>query len=177
VSITTGALERPELIEEGAAAFGSQCIVISIDARRRYDDAGEHFYEDDDGETVWFECTKKGGRGGTGIDAVSWAKEAEERGAGELFVNSIDKDGTKDGYDIPLMKAVCDAVSTPVIASSGLRSPEDMYDVFTEANADAGSPPLSSTSVTTRSRRRRSTSTSAACLCGCSRTGVNPTRK
>ena len=138
VSITTGALERPELIEEGAAAFGSQCIVISVDARRRHDDEGEHCYEDDDGQTVWFECTKKGGREGTGIDAVSWAKEAEARGAGELFVNSIDMDGTKDGYDIPLMTAVCDAVSTPVIASSGCGSPEDMYDVFTEANADAG---------------------------------------
>src|SRR6056297_1838503 len=138
VSITTGALERPELIDEGAAAFGSQCIVISVDARRRYDDAGERFYEDEDGETVWFECTKKGGREGTGIDAVSWAKEAEQRGAGELFVNSIDMDGTKDGYDIPLTAAVCDSVSTPVIASSGCGSPADMYEVFTEAGADAG---------------------------------------
>ena len=138
VSITTGALERPELITEGAAAFGSQCIVISVDARRRHDDEGEHFVADADGEEVWFECTKKGGREGTGIDAIAWAKEAESRGAGELFVNSIDMDGTKDGYDIPLMTAICEAVSTPVIASSGCGSPEHMYEVFTEANADAG---------------------------------------
>ncbi|WP_254537858.1 imidazole glycerol phosphate synthase subunit HisF [Halomarina litorea] len=136
VSITTGALERPELITEGARAFGNQCIVISVDARRRYDEQGEH-YERVDGESVWFECTKKGGREGTGVDVIEWAREAEERGAGELFVNSIDSDGTKDGYDIPLTRAVCDAVSTPVIASSGCGGPEDAYEVFTEANADA----------------------------------------
>ncbi len=137
VSINTAALDRPALIGEGAAAFGSQCIVISVDARRRYDEAGEH-YAEIDGESCWFECTVKGGREGTGVDVVSWAREAERRGAGELFVNSIDTDGTKDGYDIPLTKAVCDNVSTPVIASSGCGGPEDMYEVFTEANADAG---------------------------------------
>ena len=136
VSVNTGALERPELVEEGAAAFGSQCIVISVDARRRFDEAGEH-YAEVDGESCWFECTVKGGREGTGVDAVAWAHEAEQRGAGELFINSIDADGTKDGYDIPLMRAVCDAVSTPVIASSGCGGPEDAYEVFTEADADA----------------------------------------
>ncbi|WP_332898807.1 MULTISPECIES: imidazole glycerol phosphate synthase subunit HisF [unclassified Haladaptatus] len=136
VSITTGALERPELIEEGAAAFGNQCIVISVDSRRRFDEQGEHYVEID-GESCWFECTVKGGREGTGKDVVEWAIEAESRGAGELFVNSIDADGTKDGYDIPLTSAVCDAVSTPVIASSGCGGPEDAYEVFTEANADA----------------------------------------
>ncbi|MDR5671549.1 Imidazoleglycerol-phosphate synthase [Halalkaliarchaeum sp. AArc-CO] len=136
VSITTGALERPELINEGAAAFGSQCIVISVDARRRYDEGGEHYVEVG-GESCWFECTKKGGREGTGTDVIEWAREAESRGAGELFVNSIDADGTKDGYDVPLTTAVCEAVSTPVIASSGCGGPEDMYEVFTEAGADA----------------------------------------
>ncbi|WP_312908909.1 imidazole glycerol phosphate synthase subunit HisF [Natronosalvus caseinilyticus] len=137
VSITTGALERPDLINEGARAFGSQCIVISVDARRRFDEGGEH-YVDVDGESCWFECTKKGGRERTGIDVVKWAQEAQSRGAGELFVNSIDADGTKDGYDVPLMKAVSEAVDTPVIASSGCGGPEDMYEVFTEADADAG---------------------------------------
>ncbi|WP_224269606.1 imidazole glycerol phosphate synthase subunit HisF [Haloprofundus salinisoli] len=137
VSINTAALDRPELITEGAAAFGSQCMVISVDARRRYDEEGD-YYAQVDGESCWFECTVKGGREGTGIDVVSWAEEAESRGAGELFVNSIDADGTKDGYDIPLTKAVCDAVSTPVIASSGCGGPEDMYEVFTDAGADAG---------------------------------------
>lgn len=136
VSINTAAIERPELVDEGAAAFGSQCIVISVDARRRFDEQGE-FYVDVDGESCWFECTIKGGREGTGVDVIEWAKEVEDRGAGELFVNSIDRDGTKDGYDIPLTKAVCDAVSTPVIASSGCGGPEDMYEVFEEAGADA----------------------------------------
>ncbi|MUV58019.1 cyclase [Halogeometricum rufum] len=137
VSINTAALQNPDLVNEGAKAFGSQCIVISVDARRRYDEQGE-FYAEADGESCWFECTVKGGREGTGVDVVEWASEAESRGAGELFVNSIDADGTKDGYDIPLTKAVCDEVSTPVIASSGCGGPEDMYEVFTEANADAG---------------------------------------
>jgi cyclase len=137
VSINTAALENPSLVTEGARAFGSQCMVISVDARRRFDEAGE-FYESVDGESCWFECTVKGGREGTGVDVVEWAREAESRGAGELFVNSIDSDGTKDGYDIPLTKAVCDNVSTPVIASSGCGGPEDMYEVFTEAGADAG---------------------------------------
>ncbi|MCQ4333642.1 imidazole glycerol phosphate synthase subunit HisF [Natronomonas sp. F2-12] len=136
VSINTGAIERPELIGEGAAAFGSQCIVISVDARRRFDESGEHYVEVD-GESCWFECTVKGGREGTGIDVVEWAREAADRGAGELFVNSIDADGTKDGYDIPLTKAVCDSVRTPVIASSGCGSPTHMAEVFTEAGADA----------------------------------------
>ncbi len=137
VSITTGALERPQLVNEGAKAFGSQCIVISVDARRRYDGEGEHYVEID-GESCWFECTKKGGREGTGIDVLEWAAEAESRGAGELFVNSIDKDGTKDGYDLPLTEAVCETVDTPVIASSGCGGPEHMHEVFTEAGADAG---------------------------------------
>jgi len=136
VSINTGALERPDLIGEGAAAFGSQCIVISVDARRRFDERGEHYVEVD-GESCWFECTVKGGREGTGTDVVSWAREADRRGAGELFVNSIDADGTKEGYDVPLTRGVCDAVDTPVIASSGCGGPEDMYEVFTEAGADA----------------------------------------
>jgi len=135
VSINTGALERPELVTEGARAFGNQCIVISVDARRRFDEEGEH-YEQLDGESCWFEATVKGGREGTGIDVVEWASEAEERGAGELFVNSIDADGTKDGYDLPLTKAVCDAVSTPVIASSGCGRPQHMVEAF-EAGADA----------------------------------------
>jgi cyclase len=137
VSINSGAIADPQLIDDGAAAFGSQCIVISIDARRRYDEQGEH-YERVNGESCWFECTIKGGREGTGLDVIEWAAEAEERGAGELFVNSIDADGTQDGYDIPLTAAVCDTVSTPVIASSGCGSPADMYEVFTEAGADAG---------------------------------------
>ena len=136
VSINTGALERPALIGEAAAAFGSQCVVISLDARRRFDEGGDH-YERVDGESCWFECTVRGGREGTGVDAVTWAREAADRGAGELFVNSIDADGTKDGYDVPLTRAVCETVPTPVIASSGCGGPADAHEVFTEAGADA----------------------------------------
>ena len=136
VSINTGALENPELVGETAAAFGSQCVVISVDARRRFDEAGKH-YERVDGESCWFECTVKGGREGTGRDAVAWAAEAAERGAGELFVNSIDRDGTEDGYDVPLMRAVSDAVPTPVIASSGCGGPADAHEVLTDGGADA----------------------------------------
>ncbi len=136
VSINTAALERPALIEEGAEAFGNQCIVISVDARRRFDGKGNH-YEQVGGESCWFECTVKGGREGTGVDVIEWAREAESRGAGELFVNSIDTDGTKDGYDIPVTRAVCEAVSTPVIASSGCGGPEHMREAFVDAGADA----------------------------------------
>ncbi len=111
-------------------------MVISVDARRRYDTEGDH-YAAIDGESCWFECTVKGGREGTGVDVVSWAREAQSRGAGELFVNSIDADGTKEGYDIPLTRAVCENVSTPVIASSGCGGPVDMEEVFKNAGADA----------------------------------------
>ena len=135
VSINTAAIETPSLITKGADAFGAQCMVVSVDARRCFDEEGEH-YERVDGESCWFEATVKGGREGTGIDVVEWAAEAETRGAGELFVNSIDADGTKDGYDLPLVRAVCDSVSTPVIASSGCGGPEDAFDAF-EAGADA----------------------------------------
>ncbi|WP_232701612.1 imidazole glycerol phosphate synthase subunit HisF [Halobacterium wangiae] len=135
VSINTGALDRPELITEGATAFGSQCIVISVDAKRRFDERGEQYVQVD-GESCWFECMVKGGQEGTGVDALEWAAEAEERGAGELFVNSIDADGTKEGYDLPLTGAICDTVSTPVIASSGCGTPQHMADAF-DAGADA----------------------------------------
>lgn len=136
VSINTGALANPEFINEAATAFGSQCIVISIDARRRYDDNGDH-YTTVDGDRCWFECTVKGGREGTGTDVITWALEAQRRGAGELFINSIDRDGTKDGYDIALMQAVTSAVERPVIASSGCGGPADAYEVLTTGGADA----------------------------------------
>ncbi|MFB6114413.1 MAG: imidazole glycerol phosphate synthase subunit HisF [Halodesulfurarchaeum sp.] len=135
VSINTAAIERPSLITDGATAFGNQCILLSVDARRRFDEQGENYVQVD-GESIWFEATIKGGREGTGLDVIDWVQEAEERGAGEMFVNSIDRDGTKEGYDLPLMEAVADAVSTPLIASSGCGSPEHMVEVF-EVGADA----------------------------------------
>ena len=135
VSINSGAIANPSLVNEGARSFGSQCIVISVDACRRFDERGEH-YAKVDGESCWFECMVKGGRERTGLDVVEWAAEAVSRGAGELFVNSIDADGTREGYDLPLTRAVCDTVSTPVIASSGCGNPQDMVEAF-DAGADA----------------------------------------
>jgi cyclase len=123
VSIQTAAVQRPELITEGARAFGSQCIVVAIDARRT-------------GEGRW-EVTTHGGRKPAGIDAVAWASEAEERGAGEILLTSIDADGTRAGYDLELTRAVVDAVQIPVIASGGAGHPRDLAQVLTAGGADA----------------------------------------
>ncbi len=123
VSINTAAVERPELITEGARGFGSQCIVVAVDARRTSDGRWEIFTH--------------GGRTATGRDAVEWAREAEERGAGELLVTSMDTDGHQEGYDIPLLQAISGAVHVPVIASGGAGKPEHLYDALTEGGADA----------------------------------------
>jgi cyclase len=122
VSIQTAAVQRPELITEGARAFGSQCIVVAIDAKR-VDDA-------------WMVFTH-GGRTPTELDAVGWAIEAQRRGAGEILLTSIDADGTRAGYDLALTRAVVDAVQIPVIASGGAGHPKDLVAVLTEGKADA----------------------------------------
>ena len=123
VSVNTAALERPVLIEEGAKGFGSQCIVVAIDAKRA-------------GDGRWRVYTH-GGRRETGRDAVEWAREAVERGAGELLVTSMDTDGHQRGYDLPLLRAISDAVDVPVIASGGAGEPSHLYDALTEGGADA----------------------------------------
>ena len=123
VSVNTAALERPELIEEGAKAFGSQCIVVAIDAKRGSDGR-------------WGVYTH-GGRRETGRDAVEWAREAVERGAGELLVTSMDTDGHQQGYDLKLLRAISDAVDVPVIASGGAGEPSHLYDALTEGGASA----------------------------------------
>jgi cyclase len=107
VSLNTAAIERPELLHEAAHRFGSQCIVLSVDARRH------------DGTPSGFEVTTHGGRRGTGIDAVEWAARGQELGVGEILLNSMDADGTRDGYDVEMVKAVRAVVSVPVIASGG----------------------------------------------------------
>ena len=122
VSIQTAAVQRPELITDGAGVFGSQCIVVAIDARR--DDGGWQVYT-------------HGGRQPADLDAVAWAREAERRGAGEILLTSIDADGTRSGYDIALTRAVADAVSIPVIASGGAGHPQHLADVLTDGHADA----------------------------------------
>ena len=123
VSINTAAVERPELITEGARGFGSQCIVVAVDARRTADGRWEIYTH--------------GGRTATGRDAVEWAREVEERGAGELLVTSMDTDGHQDGYDLPLLRAISGAVHVPVIASGGAGKPEHLYDALVEGGADA----------------------------------------
>lgn len=126
VSINTAAVQRPELITEGAERFGSQCIVVAIDARRR---RGEY--------PPRFEVVIHGGRTPTGIDAIEWAKEAERRGAGEILLTSMDTDGVQGGYDLELTRAVVEAVTIPVIASGGAGSLADLRDALQMGKADA----------------------------------------
>lgn len=122
VSLNTAALDRPELIKEGADYFGSQCIVVAIDAK--WNGSGWDVYT-------------HGGRNKTDWDAVEWAKRSVELGAGELLLTSMDKDGSKDGFDLALTKAVREAVEVPVIASGGAGNSEDFKEVFEEVDADA----------------------------------------
>ncbi len=122
VSINSAAIKNPDFINEGAKRFGSQCIVVAIDAKRTGD--SWHIF-------------LNGGRVDTGIDAIAWAKEVCDRGAGEILLTSMDADGTKAGFDNALNCAVSDVVSVPVIASGGAGTMEDMRDAFTEGHADA----------------------------------------
>jgi imidazole glycerol-phosphate synthase subunit HisF len=129
VSVNSAALERPELIDELAGVFGAQCVVLAIDAKARAPQAAGN------GASGW-EAYLAGGRTATGHDVVTWASQAVERGAGEILLTSMDRDGTNDGYDIPLTTAVCAAVSVPVIASGGAGELEDLAEVL-RAGADA----------------------------------------
>jgi len=124
VSINTAAVKCPDLIKEASDKFGSQCIVVAIDAKRR--SKGKHW-----------EVYINGGRTPADLDAVKWAKEAQELGAGEILLTSMDYDGTKDGYDLELTRAVTSCVNIPVIASGGAGKKEDFYKVLTEGAADA----------------------------------------
>jgi cyclase len=137
VGINTGAIKNPKVITELMELFGRQCVVIAVDAKRNYniDDSKNVFTEND--KQFWFEVFIYGGKEGTGIDVIQWVKDAEKLGAGEILLTSIDKDGTKDGYDILLTKNVVNSVSIPVIASGGCGKPDDMINVFKESNVDA----------------------------------------
>jgi len=123
VSVNTSAVQRPELITEIAAEFGSQCVVCAIDARQRPGGGWEVFLH--------------GGRTATGIDAIEWAVRAAQCGAGEILLTSMDRDGTKDGFDLPLTKAICDSVDVPVIASGGVGNLQHLVDGISIAGADA----------------------------------------
>jgi len=122
VTINTAAVERPELISEASETFGSQCICVAIDAK-----AGPG----------GFEVYTYGGRRPTGVDAVGWARRVEALGAGEILLTSMDRDGTKIGYDIPLTRTISEAVTIPVIASGGVGTLEHLYEGLVEGKADA----------------------------------------
>ena len=152
VSLNTAALERPALIREAAERFGSQCIVVAIDARRTEPSAGSlsarpgapgtslrppSVKADLAAPATTWQVYTHGGRRPTGRDAVAWAREATGLGAGEILLTSMDRDGTKDGYDLELTRAVSRTVSVPVIASGGAGSLEHLYDGLHEGEADA----------------------------------------
>ncbi len=124
ISINSSAINRPELISEAADKFGSQCVVVAIDAKRRADGSGWNIY-------------KNGGRIDTGLDALEWAERVNKLGAGEILLTSMDCDGTKTGYDIELTRQIADIVSVPVIASGGAGTKDHFYDALTEGKADA----------------------------------------
>lgn len=129
VSINTAAVLTPNLISEGARRFGSQCIVLGMDAKRM---PGSH-------PTRWeiFIYTGADGGRGTGLDAIEWARRAVDLGAGEIVVNSIDADGTRAGYDLELLRAISESVTVPVVASGGAGTPEDLYQAVVNGKADA----------------------------------------
>lgn len=124
ISINSSAINRPELISEAADKFGSQCVVVAIDARRNPNGSGFHVY-------------KNGGRIDTGMDVIEWAVQADRMGAGEILLTSMDCDGTKAGYDLELTRLVAEHVSIPVIASGGAGTKEHFYDALTKGKADA----------------------------------------
>lgn len=124
ISVNSSAIENPHLISEAALKFGSQCVVVAIDARRRQDGSGWNIY-------------KHGGRIDVGMDALEWAAQVEKLGAGELLLTSMDCDGTKNGYDIALTRQIAETVKIPVIASGGAGTMEHFYDALTAGKADA----------------------------------------
>ncbi|MEM2110307.1 MAG: imidazole glycerol phosphate synthase subunit HisF [Candidatus Bathyarchaeia archaeon] len=137
VSVNTAAVENPPLITEIAETFGCQCAVVAIDAKRRYEAFPDRVTVQTAEGPCWFEVYTYGGRKPTSIDALKWAVEAAERGAGEILLTSMDRDGTEDGYDIELTRSIVERVNIPVIASGGAGKPEHFLEAFTVGKADA----------------------------------------
>lgn len=141
-STNTAAIHNPQLLTDASKVVGSQAVVIGIDAKRRYVEEdkeaakGKTIVDTDKGE-VWFDCSIYGGREFTGMDAIAWAQECQDRGAGEVLLTSMDGDGTKDGYDLVLTKAINDNVDIPVIASGGVGNPQHILEAFEIADASA----------------------------------------
>jgi cyclase len=137
VAINTGAVKNPEVITELMDLFGRQCIVIAIDAKRNYNvKNGKNIFSEEN-QKFWFEVFIYGGKKETGLDAIDWAKKVEKLGAGEILLTSIDKDGTKKGYDVLLTKEIVNSIRIPVIASGGCGMPEHMLEIFKKSNVDA----------------------------------------
>jgi len=137
VAINTGAVKNPEIITELMELFGKQCIVVAIDAKRNYNtEKGKNIFSDSD-QKFWFEVFIYGGKKGTELDAIDWAKTVEKLGAGEILLTSIDMDGTQDGYDVLLTKEIVNSISIPVIASGGCGKPDHMLQIFKESNVNA----------------------------------------
>jgi cyclase len=119
------------------ALFGRQCVVVAIDAKRNYEIKENVTVFSENDKNFWFEVFIFGGKQGTGVDVIAWAKEAEKLGAGEILLTSIDADGTKNGYDVLLTKSIVTNASIPVIASGGCGKPDDMVEIFEKSNVDA----------------------------------------
>ncbi|PWB52138.1 MAG: imidazole glycerol phosphate synthase subunit HisF [Candidatus Methanoperedenaceae archaeon] len=139
VSINTAAVKNPDFIKESSDIFGSQCIVTAIDCRRNTDirDNTKTIIELENGTKAWYEVVIYGGRTPTGLDTVQWAQKVEKLGSGEILLTSMDKDGTKDGYDLPITRTLSETLDIPIIASGGAGNIEHMYDAFTRGKADA----------------------------------------
>jgi cyclase len=137
VGVNTSAIKNPSLVTELMTLFGRQCVVVAIDAKRNFEIKENVNVFLEDGKEFWFEVFIYGGKEGTGIDVIDWAKEAEKLGAGEILLTSIDADGTKNGYDVLLTKSIVGNASIPVIASGGCGKPDDMVEIFEKSNVDA----------------------------------------
>ncbi|MCL4435430.1 MAG: imidazole glycerol phosphate synthase subunit HisF [Thaumarchaeota archaeon] len=137
VSVNTAAVNDPDLVTRLSDKFGGQCVVVAVDAKRRFDSLKDRITVEEDGSNFWFEVHTYGGSRPTGLDAVAWAKQAEKMGAGEILLTSIDKDGTESGYDLSLTRLVSENVSIPVIASGGCGTAEHILEVFQKGGADA----------------------------------------
>jgi cyclase len=140
VSINTAAVKNPDFIKESSDVFGSQCIVTAIDCRRNtniVDNKDKTMIELENGSKAWYEVVIYGGRTPTGLDTVQWAQKVEKLGSGEILLTSMDKDGTKDGYDLPITRTLSETLDIPIIASGGAGNIEHMYDAFTKGKADA----------------------------------------
>ena len=137
VGVNTSAIKTPNLVTELMTLFGRQCVVVAIDAKRNFEIKENVNIFSENGKEFWFEVFIYGGKEGTGIDVINWAKEAEKLGAGEILLTSIDADGTKNGYDVLLTKSIVKNAFIPVIASGGCGKPADMVEIFEKSNVDA----------------------------------------